>query len=361
MDMFMKSLKTLVHTTHSELKKTVPTIKKSHLYEAIASYCGFRSYAAFQASFPFDKTLITDDELAKGQCFDRMVGMGCDAADALVVSQHMTKLYEALGDLNLDDIWDFYIGSSYDERLQSSHILEGVKVLIESGDIQAKLIGLVLTTEVLAEYEENPDNRSGKYWHNKRLANDPLNGMQAEVADSYLHTQCYREFLDFLLSGIFNKELPVLPSPSIINAVISKFDGNTKREWTTLFSESPYSVIEAIEFVQHYRDSGNKAVSPTLYMDWYKAEVVLHPYKEMLAEVIENAASHDEKWFWHYFGLAHDFDVTQNAYIAINSYTGEEWDGYGPMEAGGYEGIALPEILESLKVEMREAVASAFS
>ena len=357
----MKNLKSLVHTTHSELKKTIPTIKKSHLYEGIASYCGFRSYAAFHASSFFDKTQITDDERAKGQCFERLLEIGFNAEDALVISLTMTNLWENLSDRRVDDIWHFYLNTDFEERLSSSDILNIIKSLIAKGDLEAKLIGLVLTTEVLVEYKEDPNNRSGEYWHNKRLENHKLNDLQAEVADNYLHTQCYREFLEFLYSDLINSGHVILPSPSALKSFSSKFNVDSNKEWTEYFSEAPYLVTDSLEYIEHYRDTNTPAVPSSLFLDWYKAEVMLNPSKEMVADVIENTSSHEEKWFWYYVGLLYDFDVTEDAHIAINSDTGEEYDGYGPAVVGGYSGISLPEISASSKANMKISATDIFS
>lgn len=357
----MNNLKSLVHTTHSELKKTIPTIKKSHLYEAIASYCGFRSYAAYQKPSFFDKTQITDDEQAKGQCFERMLEIAFNAEDALVISQSMTNLWEKLSDRRLDDIWHFYVNTGYEERLLSSDVLTMIKPLVVSGDLEAKLISLVLTTEVLAEYQEDPDNRSAEYWHEKRITGNSLNGLQAEVANNYLHIQCYREFMDFLCSSFLHNESSILPSSSVINAFTNKFDKSSKREWTSFFCDDPYTVVCAIEFIQNYRDTEHSVISENLYLDWYKAEVFLNPNKEMLADIIESSISDEEKWAWYYFGLVHNIDVTQDAHVAINSDTGEDWDGYGPAVVGGYSGISLPEISDPLKEDMQKAATSVMS
>ena len=357
MDMFMKNLKPLVYKTHSELSQSLPSIRKSHLYEAIASFCGFKSYAAFQLANEFP---VCNDELAKRKCFERMLDIGFVAGDALLISQHTEKLWAEYNNIDLDDLWHFYMNSSFEERLPSSSIVKNIKSLAQKGDREAALMGLILTTEVLAEYEDNPDNRSGEYWYKKRLANNSLNDMQAEVADNYQHAQCYRELLDFLLTGYVSAEQPVLPSPSIIKAFTNKFDDGL-RIWTSFFSDDPYSVGEAFEYIQNYTDTAHAIIPRVLYLDWYKAEVVLRPNKEMIADIIESSTSDTEQWFWYYFGLNHDFDVTRDAHIAINSDTGEEWDEYGPAEVGGYTGITLPEISESSKVEMQVAVASTFS
>ncbi len=59
MDMFMKNLKNLVHSIHSELKKSIPSFKKSHVHELVSAYLGYGSYAAYQVDLSFNK--ITND------------------------------------------------------------------------------------------------------------------------------------------------------------------------------------------------------------------------------------------------------------------------------------------------------------
>jgi hypothetical protein len=358
MDMFMKNLKPLVHATHCVLKITVPSIKKSQIYEAIASYCGFKSYAAFQLA---DELQVTNKEQANRQCFERMLDIGFVAGEALLINQHTEKLWEEINTLNLDDIWDFYNNASYDEKLSSLDMLDALKSFMNTGNLEAKLIGLVVTTEVLAEHDENQDNRSGKYWHNKRLAGNSLNDLQKEVADNYLQTQYYREFLSFLRSDLFNSGPVILPSPLTLKNFCREFNVNTNKEWTSYFSEAPYLVIDAFEHIEHYRDSNNPLIPNDLFLDWYKTEVMQNPNKEMVADVIEKTGSCEEKWFWYYLGKLYDFDVTKDAHVAINADTGEEYDGYGPVSVGGYSGISLPEISESSKLEMQKLVTSFFS
>jgi hypothetical protein len=358
MDLIMKNLKLLVHTAHSELKITTPSLKKSHLYEAIASFCGFKSYAAFQASF---EITVEDIEQANRRCFERMEHLGFDAGDALLISKRTDKLWEELNNVDINDIWHFYTNASYEEKLLSLYMLEALKPLISEGNLDARLIGLVLATEVLVEYEEEPDNRSGEYWHNKRLAGNSLNDLQTEVADNYLHIQHYRKILEFLCSEALNSSPVLFPSPSALKIYSNKFNKDTKKEWTTYFSEAPYLVMDAFEFMEHYRDSNNSLIPKDLFLDWYRAETVLNPSKEMVANIIENISPNEEKWFWYYLGLSHDFDVTEDAHIAINSDTGEEYDGYGPAMVGGYSGISLPEISGSSKIDMQKSLAYAFS
>lgn len=119
----MKNLKKLVHSAHSELKIAVPQIKKSHLFEAIASFCGFKSYAAFQSA---GIQQIVSTEQASSACFDRMLKIGFDVSDALLISRQSEKILEELNNIGLDDVWYFYNNASYEEKLLSQNMLEAL-------------------------------------------------------------------------------------------------------------------------------------------------------------------------------------------------------------------------------------------
>jgi hypothetical protein len=240
-------------------------------------------------------------------------------------------------------------------------MLAALKLLVAEGNLEARLIGLVLVTEVLTEFEEEPDNRSGEYWQNKRLAGNSLNDLQKEVADNYLQIQCYRELLEFICSEALNSGPVLFPSPSKLKKFSNKFTKVTNKEWTAYFSEAPYLVMDAFEYMERISDSNNTSILKDLFLDWYRAEALLSPSKEIIANIIESIASNEEKWLWHYLGLSHDFDVTEDAHIAINSDTGEEYDGYGPAMVGGYTGVSMPEISEPSKLEMQKLVTSLFS
>ena len=66
MDMYMKNLKPFIFAAHSELIIEIPSIKKSHLYEAFSAFCGFKSYAAFKV---VSDITVKDLELANKLCF----------------------------------------------------------------------------------------------------------------------------------------------------------------------------------------------------------------------------------------------------------------------------------------------------
>lgn len=98
-------------------------------------------------------------------------------------------------------------------------MLEALKAFVASGNSDAVLLGLVFTTQLVNEYDEDPDNRSAEYWHKKLKANHELSNLQHEVAMGYEYIKPYRELLDFLLVAISDSKKIVLPSPLSIKEV----------------------------------------------------------------------------------------------------------------------------------------------
>ena len=51
--------------------------------------------------------------------------------------------------------------------------------------------------------------------------------------------------------------------------------------------------------------------------------------------------------------ISNKVDITASNYRLINSYTGEDWDEYGPAEPVGYDGITLPSITDTQKQDAK--------
>lgn len=351
--MYMKNLKPIIFTAHSELKTAIPSIKKSHLYEAFAAFCGFKSYAAFQAS---TNICIENHELANRRCFERVQGLGLDAGESLQVCQRIQQAWQQFNNITLDDVYAFYAEASFEEALSATRMLNVLTSLIDENDAEAVIVALVIAAQILAEYEENPDNRSGEYWYNKKLANQTLNELQSEVADQYQQIVPYRELLTVILRKFENSNDAVLPSPSMLKTISEQFGDNHKRYWSDYFSNEPYAVIEAIGYALHCHDADEPVIPFYIYLDWIKAEMLVYPSRGGIIEIIEATNNEEEKWFWHLLGLQHNIDVTQSNLRAIHADTGEDYDDYGPMDVVGDEGISLPIISDDSKLKLENAV-----
>lgn len=352
MDMYMKNLKPIIFEAHSELKTVLPSIKKSHLYEAFAAFCGFKSYAAFQVA---SNVNVEDLELANIQCFERMEVLGFDAMESLQLCQRIQQVWEQFNSISLNDIYTFYAGASFEEALSATRMLNVLTSQINENDSKAILVGLVIAAQILAEYEENPDNRSGKYWYSKKLANHSLNGLQSEVAEQYQQIAPYRKLLTLLLEKLENSHDAVLPRPSSLKSVSEQFGENHKYCWSGYFSDEPYAVIESITYALDFHDKDEPVIPFSVFLDWIKAEMLVSPSRDRLLEIIKAVKDDEEKWFWHFIGLQHDINITQNSYRLINAYTGNEWDEDGPAVPEGDGGIAFPVISDDIKLKLENA------
>ena len=152
----------------------------------------------------------------------------------------------------------------------------------------------------------------------------------------------------------------MLPSPSILKTIIEQFGDDYERCWSEYFSVEPYIVIEAIEYAMHHHDADEPLIPFHIYVDWIKAEMLAHPSREGLIEIIEATKNDEEKWFWYFIGLQHYIDVTRDDYRLINSYTGEDWDEFGPAIPVGDDGVSLPAISDETKVKLKGIVANLY-
>ena len=349
----MKNLKPLIFSAHAELKPVISSIKKSHLYEAFAAFCGYKSYAAWQVAIQIK---VDDIELAQGQCFERMLGLELPTKHALLISQQILRLWQQYDSITLDDIYAYYCEASDDDAHKSFRMLDELKSAVEKGNEEAMLLALVVTAQLLVQYDEDPDNRSGEYWYNKKLVNQTLNQLQSEVADRYQQITPYRELFQHLLALFDGNESPVLHSPRAIEAVCQKHDDGLVRQWTTYFSDRPNDVFDAIIYVLNHHDSEQPVIPYYLYLDWLKAEMLLSADREGIVEIIETAVDDEEKWFWHQIGLRQEVDVTASTLKAIHAYTGEDYDDYGPMDITGDEGLTLPSLSDNRKTKLQAEV-----
>lgn len=350
MDMYMKILKPIIFTAHSELKKAIPSIKKSHLYEAFAAFCGFKSYAAFQVASEYR---VENLEIANRQCFERLQVLDFDAGVSLQVCQQIQQAWEQFNIISLDDVYAFYSEASFEKALGETRMLSVLTSFIDANDSEAILVGLVVAATLLAEYEDNPYNRSGEFWYNKLLAGHSLNVIQSDVAEQYQQIVPYRELLTLVLKKFENSNDAVLPIPSSLKPIYDQFGDGHSHCWSGYFYDDPYVVIEAIGYALHCHDEDEPVISINFYLDWLKAEMIVAPSREGLIEIIEATISETEKWFWYYVGLQDDIDVTKDCYRAINADTGEDYDDYGPAVAVGDDGVALPIISDDLKLKLK--------
>ena len=379
------NIKTLVHTLHSALFQENFKTKKAHLYELISAYYGYRSYAAFQAcNNPIKKITPREKEHSQKQSFERALSLNYETATALKITQSISDLNHSFEKSTLENIAHYLISLNeaiyFDEldklddvkevtRLHSDFIAQ-LRVLIKQGSTDALLCALVLCTSELDYYESDSDNIAGDYWYEKRLAGEELSPLRNSVADNFMAILPFQELLSEIINKTEHLEFYSLNKPQSIESFTDIFGSSCNSKWTSLFKEAPQLVFKSLDYLSEKKLVKHSPEFHELYTSWNILTLLNSPSKEAIAFYIDSSESYfdvdesllktsmsdNEKWFWYYYGLQNGFDITQDKHIAINSYTGEEWDGYGPVQVGGYDGLKLPEISDEDKLAMKKHV-----
>jgi hypothetical protein len=145
--------------------------------------------------------------------------------------------------------------------------------------------------------------------------------------------------------------LEQLATPNVLDVLESKQNLNVC--WR-MDAAAVISVLEeALQPERIYQDGyalddlpeNDRLIIDTL-SDWQILSVIQRPSYEMLWELSDGCKNPILAWAWYYFGQRFGIDITIDKYRLINSYTGEEWDEYGPAEPVGYDGVELPVISE---------------
>eukprot|EP01093_Parvamoeba_rugata_P004097 TRINITY_DN15705_c0_g1_i1.p1 TRINITY_DN15705_c0_g1~~TRINITY_DN15705_c0_g1_i1.p1 ORF type:complete len:122 (+),score=15.26 TRINITY_DN15705_c0_g1_i1:690-1055(+) len=120
----MQNLKSKVFSIHSQLRPSLPFLKKTHLYELVAAFNGFKSYAAYKNSFNHQVDLAIDKETAGRLCFERGLSLGFNSSDAMTVSKVLSESFNsenrALG--QFEKLYNFYIDTYYTTVSAANHI-----------------------------------------------------------------------------------------------------------------------------------------------------------------------------------------------------------------------------------------------
>jgi hypothetical protein len=226
----------------------------------------------------FNKITNDTNEIAKGQCFDRALELKFDASNSLLVSQCIAQQLDiSLQSKILFEKLVHYLESDGD--LNNVLILNSLKSLIDEGFCEASLLAIVICAEVISDSRQNPDNRSGEYWYNKRLSGLKLNSLQEEVADHFSSMKSYFDLLKHVMTH--TQELN-LPSPIKIKPIADHFEADNKRKWTTLFDDSSYVVLEALGFLYEFDDSINPDSYDQAILDWLACEIVFSPSHSLI-------------------------------------------------------------------------------
>ena len=264
----------------------------------------------------------------KVDCFNRATSLNFSESDANAlcdaIDLSFTPNDQAM--LQFEPLYITYMES--DDYLDlPEEFIDSITGLVRFGLPESYLLAAVICHEVITNYYGHSDNRQGKYWFDKRADGQKLN--------------------------IFN-----IPSPFSAQVISQKLKYPSGDAWTQVFCEHPELVLSAFEQLMQEEllsvsDANNKVLQ-----QWEMAEALCQPNRVDIQSEIYKSASSKQVWFWHLYGLANGVDATENDFYAINAYTGEKYDDYGPTAVGGNEGVVLPEITDQEKSELELLVSS---
>jgi hypothetical protein len=354
----MQNLSSIVYSLHTQLCPTIPTLKKSHLYELTAAYSGFKSYAAYKHSVTPATLQNAVTTAANRLCFDRATSLGFSSPDAVIictaVELHFKPSVQTA--LQFEKLYQQYaVNDEVSDADLPKGFLGSVSQLVELDLPEAYLFAVVICYEFISDYYEDSDNRQGKYWFEKRAAGQVLNVLQTEVADDYFEVIEYFDLLELLSekSSAF-----VMPPPLSAKKVMQQFGHTSNERWTHAFNNEPDLVLRAFQEFEYEERISVSEESRVVLQHWFSADILLRPCRFGLHEKIENSSTIGEKWFWHLFGLKNSIDVTRDDLRAINADTGADYDDYGPVAVDGFQGIAMPEISQDIRNEIEVFVDS---
>lgn len=383
----MKNLKTLSHSIKSLLASEHFRVKHTHILELVAAAHGFNSHAAYLASNNVVQVASPQKPSSSEKLiFERALELGYETLLALKTAQLISSQQYILEEpiteyvkeyLGCSDSWEaerfenFDNFSEDDEEVFNLEVVEFMKYFIDQGNHEHMYLALLLSVNEISHYHESYDMRAAEHWLAKNQSGAQLSPLQQEIVEAYKVTELFNGLLSVVELKLEQMDIDSLSRPKQVLELQYLFAQAQPRNSTSSFDVcyfNPFEVVEALEYLLERNPS--KALW-NLRVDWYRAFLFSNPCKESIAYLIyetefytdENMISVDpisseEVWFWYYFGLHSGFDITESNHIGINSHTGEEWDGYGPVEVGGYDGIELPQIDSVAKTKVESLINS---
>ncbi|GAP74639.1 hypothetical protein W04_1157 [Pseudoalteromonas sp. SW0106-04] len=366
----MKNLKTLSHSTKTLLANESCRVKHTHILELVAAAHGFNSHAAYSASSNVVKVASPQEPIRAEKCiFHRALELGYESQLALktaqVISSQQYILEEPITEYvkeylgccdsgEAERFEDFDNFSEDDEEVFNLEVVELLKHFINQGNHEHIYLALLLSVNEISHYHESYDMRAAEHWLAKSQSGAQLSLLQQEILEAYKVTELFNGLLGAVERQLEQMDIDSLNRPKQVldlRSHLEQVESDASVKFSDLCYLDPLDVVYALEFLLE-RIASDAVLR--LHADWYRAYLLKSANKESIASFIGRHISNEEAWFWYYFGLSRGFDITESNHIGINRDTGEEWDGYGPVVVGGYDGIELPHIdlASKTKVEL---------
>ncbi len=340
----MSVLSSAVFNTSKALQSQPNPPKRSQIFELYAACLGFKTFAACKAASShetFDKLKTVAPETIRARLQQRLTELAIPSAFleplAKSIWRELQELQTGAPHLVLGDAARYLGLLEGDVNLSPSQIKslkKQLKAMAEAGDANARLLyvlwqfsELSVEAEFDEDIEELEENDGSEYWHKQSLAGATLSSTATVWADAYKRSlkdkQSLNQFIaDFPLSS--------LAIPNIQDIL----DGSNDPNFSC--SLSAHAVITSLE--QHYPPSPEYL----MLMSWYQLSNIQNPAYGGLQSLFNELDNPVEQNAIYLFALDCGIDISRDHYRLVNSYTGEEWDEYGPAEPQGGDGVELP-------------------
>lgn len=344
----MYNLSSTAHAVLQQLKiqnSVLPT--RAQMLELLAAYFGYKTYAAFKADSAISeeqlKAAILNRVASNERLASRLLELSLPESLASQVThsiiQHLqtAKLEPKISLLRIAQYLQIAVGRV---KLDSKEIKASYGYLTKSHDADSVLLRYVWQSDELEVEQDNEDDYAGAsaYWYEQRKAGNQLSAAATEWADAYERQLSAEKRQQDFLSAFADT---TLAKPNAIEVIRQNAEPNFCCQLG-----APY-LLDLFESLP------TESMDDDYYYVWHYLAVLQQPEHESLVGLAEAIEDSVELWALNLFGLSNGVDITASNYRLINSYTGEDWDEYGPAEPVGYDGISLPNITDSQKQDAK--------
>lgn len=337
----MSVLSSAVFNTSKALQSQPNPPKRSQIFELYAACLGFKTFAACKAASShetFGKLKTVAPETIRARLQQRLTELAIPSAFleplAKSIWRELQELQISAPHLVLGDAARYLGLLDGDVKLSSSQIeslKQQLKAMAEAGDANARLLYVFWHFSEWSEendYEEELEENDGsEYWYKQRLAGATLSSSATVWADAYERSLKDKQSLNQFIADFPLSSLAIPNIQDILN-------GSNGPNFSC--SLSAHAVITSLE--QHYPPSPEYL----MLTSWYQLSNVQNPSYGGLQSLFNELDNPVEQYAIYLFALDCGIDISRGHYWLVNSYTGEEWDEYGPAEPQGFDGVDLP-------------------
>lgn len=340
----MYNLSSTAHAVLQQLKiqnSVLPT--RAQIVELLAAYFGYKTYAAFKADSAISeetlKAAILDRVTSNTRLVSRLFELSLPESLAnqvtkCIIQQLQTdKLELKISLLRIAQYLQIAVGRV---KLDKKERKAGYDFLAKSHDAECVLLRYVWQSHDLTGGQDDEDDFAGAsaYWYEQRKAGKQLSSAANQWADAYeRQLEAEKRKQDFLASyaGV------TIAKPNAVDVIRENAEPNLSCQ------------LDAQYLLYLFESLPTKGMGDDFFYTWYYLAAIQSHSHESLVGLADSIEDTVELWALYLFGLSNKVDITAGNYRLINSYTGEEWDEYGPAVADGYHGITLPNISDSQK------------